>query len=181
MAVDATHVVTGECRFSYVTLNEPRSIDGSEPKYSVTLLIPKSDTATKARIDAAIELAKKKGMATKFNGKIPPILPTPLHDGDGARPSDGEEYGPECKGHWVMAVTSKNKPGVVDANRNPIINASDLYSGMYGRVAIDFYPYNTSKKGIGVSLANVQKLRDGEPLTNHTTVEDDFGDSDYDF
>ena len=180
MAVDATHVVTGEVRMSYVTLDQPRSIEGGEPKYSVTILIPKSDAATKQRIDAAIELAKQKGLTSMFGGKIPNILATPLHDGDGYRPSDGEPYSEECKGHWVMAVSNKNKPAVVDANRNPIINASELYSGMYGRVSMDFFPYASNKKGIGVSLGNVQKLRDGDPLTSRTTADQDFGDE-FDF
>lgn len=143
---DATHVVTGEVRMSYVTLNEPKSINGSEPKYSVTILIPKRDTATKARIDAAIEEAKSKGLTSKFGGKIPNILSTPIHDGDGYRPSDGEPYGAECKGCYVIALTNKNKPGIVDANRNPIIDASELYSGMYGRVSMDFFPYSSMVK-----------------------------------
>lgn len=173
-----THVVTGKCRFSYVNLSEPRSIEGGEPKYSLTLLIPKSDKATKAKIDAAIEAAKQAGLSTKFGGRIPPVLPTPLHDGDGARPSDGEEYGPECKGCWVIAVSSKNRPSVVDIDRNPIMDQSQIYSGMYGRVSMDFFPYAGTKKGIGVGLGNVQKLEDGEPLTSRTTVEDDFGGED---
>lgn len=175
---DLTHVVTGKCRLSYVTLSEPKSIQGGEPKYSVTVLIPKSDVQTKQRIDAAIEAAKQKGVSGCFGGKAPALLSTPLHDGDGARPSDGEPYGQECKGCWVIAVSSKNRPMVVDADRNPIIDASELYSGIYGRVAMDFYPYAGQKKGIGVGLGNVQKLADGEPLVPRASVEDDFSDDD---
>ncbi len=165
---DLTRVTTGEVRLSYVHLFKPYAFQaGQEEKFSVTLLIPKTDTATKARIDAAMEAAKQKGITDKWNGACPPILPMPLYDGDGVRPSDGMAFGPECKGHWVMTASAKADypPEVVDAQLNPIINQSEVYSGMYGRVNISFFPYAFGgKKGIGCSLGPVQKTRDGEPL-----------------
>lgn len=165
---DLTRVTTGEVRLSYVHLFKPYAFQaGQEEKFSVTLLIPKTDTATKARIDAAMEAAKQKGITDKWNGACPPILPMPLYDGDGVRPSDGMAFGPECKGHWVMTASAKADypPEVVDVQLNPIINQSEVYSGMYGRVNISFFPYAFGgKKGIGCSLGPVQKTRDGEPL-----------------
>lgn len=165
---ELTRVTTGEVRLSYVHLFKPyAAMPGQEEKYSVTLLIPKADTATKARIDAAIEAARQKGITDKWNGVCPPVVPIPIYDGDGVRPSDGMEFGPECKGHWVMTASAKvdYQPEVVDAGLNPIINQSEVYSGMYGRVNLSFYPYAFGgKKGIGCGLGPVQKLRDGEPL-----------------
>lgn len=169
MLGEATNVTTGEVRLSYVHLFKPyAAVPGQEEKYSVTILVPKSDTATKARIDEAIEAAKQKGISNKWNGQCPPIVQTPVHDGDGVRPSDGTPFGPECKGHWVFTASAKADypPEVVDAGRNPIINQSEIYSGVYAMVNVEFFPYlfAGAKKGIGCSLGPVMKTRDGEPL-----------------
>lgn len=162
------NVTTGEVRMSYVHLFKPYAFTpGADEKFSVTILVPKTDTATKARIDAAIESAKQKGLSDKWSGVIPPVLATPVYDGDGVRPSDGMAFGPECKGHWVFTASCKTDypPEIVDTQGNPIINQSEIYSGMYGRVNVTFFPYlYGGKKGIGCSLGPVQKLRDGEAL-----------------
>lgn len=165
---DLTNVTTGEVRLSYVHLFKTyAAAQGTEEKYSCTVLVPKTDADTMARINAAIEAAKQKGTTDKWNGVCPPIVPTPVYDGDGVRPSDGTEFGPECKGHWVFTASAKADypPEVVDKMGNPIINQSEVYSGMYGRVNVTFFPYAFGgKKGIGCGLGPVQKLRDGEPL-----------------
>lgn len=135
------NVTTGRVRFSFVHLYKPYAYQpGQEEKYQVTVLVPKSDVDTKARIDAAIEAAKQKGISEKWNGVCPPIVPTPVYDGDGVRPSDGMAFGPECKGHWVFTASAKTDypPEIVDAMGNPIINQSEVYSGMYGRVNVTF-------------------------------------------
>lgn len=166
--MDQTNVTTGKVRLSYVHLFKPFAhSQGQEEKYSCTILIPKSDVETKARIDAAIEAAKQKGIADKWNGVCPPILPTPIYDGDGVRPSDGMAFGPECRGHWVFTASAKADypPEVVDANMNPIINQSEIYSGIYARVNVNFFPYMFGgKKGVGCGLGPVQKIADGEAL-----------------
>lgn len=162
-----TNVTTGEVRMSYVHLFQPYAAQqGQDPKYSVTCLLPKSDVNTKARIDAAIAAAKQKGVQNKWGGVLPPVVPTPVWDGDGVR-TDGTPFGPECKGCWVFTAASKadRQPEVVDANLNPIINPSDVYSGMYGQVNFNAYPYFAKgKKGIGFGLGPVRKTRDGEVL-----------------
>lgn len=176
-----TRVVTGEVRFSFVSLLKPRENQyGGEPKYSVTILLPKSDIQTKQRIDAAIEAAKQKGKQGVWNGIIPPNVAIPIHDGDGVKPSDGMPFGPECKGHWVFTATTgvDYPPKIVDANLNPIMDPTEIYSGMYGRIAINFSPYLfAGKKGIGCYIStNVQKTRDGEPLgATAPDAADDFG------
>ena len=175
----STHVVTGPVRLSYCNLVTPRAAQpGAEEKYSVTVLVPKADITTKAKIDNAIEAATQLGVSKKWNGQRPPMVPNPVYDGDGTRPSDGMPFGEECHGHWVFTASSSTKPRIVDANLNDIMDNNQIYSGMYGRVAVDFYPYyNANKRGIGCGLVNVQKLSDGEPLGgSRTSAEDDFGD-----
>lgn len=165
---ESTNVTTGEVRLSYVHLFKPyAATPEQEEKYSCTILVPKTDTATMGRISAAIEAARQKGITDKWGGQRPPIVPTPVHDGDGVRPSDGMAFGPECKGHWVFTASAKTDypPEVVDVNGGPIINQSEIYSGMYAYVNVNFYPYNFSgKKGIGCGLGPVMKRRDGESL-----------------
>lgn len=173
------HVVTGKVRLSYAHLFTPyANPNGGEPKYSTTILIPKSDIATKQRIDAAIQAAITAGVSSRWNGVRPPQVATPIHDGDGKRPSDGMPFGEECKGHWVITGSSKQAPQIVDIQCNPIISQTEIYSGVYARVSISFYPYAAvGKKGIGCGLGNVQKLEDGESLAGGSTAADDFGDS----
>lgn len=175
----STTITTGEVRLSYVTLTSPKAaMPGQEEKYSVVMLIPKSDATTKAAIDAAIQEAIQGALAGKWNGAAPQVVPNPIHDGDGLK-STGNPYGDECKGHWVINASCKadRKPRVVDLNLQDIINPSDIYSGMYGRVNVNFYAYNyNGKKGIGCGLNHVQKTRDGEALGGAPmTVESAFG------
>lgn len=175
MSQNVTSVVTGEVRLSYVNLFQPRAAQqGGEPKYSVTILLPKSDTATYQRIQQAIQAAFEKGVVEKWNGARPPLKHT-IHDGDGVRPS-GEPFGPECRGHWVFNASSKQQPEIVDANLNPIIDQTKVYSGVYGRVHVNFYAYNQSgNRGIAAGLGPVQILRDGEPLGGRVSAADAFG------
>ena len=165
---ELTNVTTGEVRLSYVHLFKPyAAMQGAEERYSCTILVPKTDTDTMGRIQAAIEEAKRKGTADKWGGVCPPLVPTPVYDGDGVRPSDGMAFGPECKGHGVFTANAKADypPEIVDKMGNPVINQSEIYSGIYGRVNVTFFPYAFGgKKGIGCGLGPVQKLRDGEPL-----------------
>lgn len=178
---DIKRVVTGKVRLSYVHLFKPYSaVEGGEEKYSVTVLIPKEDAETKKRIDNAIEAVAKEATQKIWNGVRPPKIAIPIYDGDGVRPSDGMEFGEECKGHWVITVSSKadQAPEVIDRFRNPIIDPFEVKSGDYGRVSIRFFAYMFGgKKGIGAGLGNVQKLADGEPLGgSRIKAADDFAD-----
>ena len=173
---DPMKVLTGECRLSYCNLTTPRAAQqGGEPKYSVTLLIPKTDVATKADIDAAIQAAANEALPKVWNGARPPQLSVPIWDGDGVRKS-GVPFGDECKGHWVMTASTKNKPQVVGIdNINCELAPSDIYSGMYARVTIRFFGYsNSGNKGIGCGLGNVMKTRDGEALAGSASASVDF-------
>ena len=172
-----TKVITGPgTRWSYANVWQAKSINGGAPKFSVSLIIPKSDTATVNKIKAAIQAAYEEGQSKlKGSSKAVPvlsILKTPLRDGDLERPDD-EAY---VNAYFVNA-NSSTAPGIVDANRQPIIDTSEVYSGVYGRASINFYAFNSNgNKGIACGLNNLQKIRDGEPLGGKTRAEDDFAD-----
>ena len=165
-----TKVVTGVVRLSYEHVWEPASVNGSTPKYSVSLIIPKSDTKTIAAINAAIENAIKNG-AGKFGGKVPPkgALKLPLRDGDLER--EDEAY----RDSYFINANSTTPPQIVDRSVQPIMDRSEVYSGCYARVSINFYAFNSNgNKGIACGLGNIQKVRDGESLGGKSSAADDF-------
>jgi len=168
-------VITGpDTRWSYANVWEAKSINGGTPKFSVSLIIPKSDTRTVAKIKAAIEAAYREGEAKlKGNGKtVPPLstIKTPLRDGDTERPDD-----PAYANAYFINANSATAPGIVDADRQPILDRSEVYSGVYGRASINFYAFNSNgNRGIACGLNNLQKIRDGEPLGGKSRAEDDF-------
>lgn len=168
----STQITTGKVRFSYAHLFTPKTAPGSDtPKYSLSVIIDKNDTLTLGRINAAIEEAKENGKA-KWGGRIPPKLKTPLRDGDEDKPGD-----PTYAGKMFFNCSSTRQPGIVDKDLNPVIDASEVYSGCYGRVAVNFYPFDTNgNRGIAAGLNHVQKLADGEPLGGGVSVEAAFAE-----
>lgn len=176
-----TKVVTGkDTRWSYCNAWEPKAINGGTPKYSVSLIIPKSDTATVEKIKAAIQAAYEEGASKlKGNGKTVPALSalkTPLRDGDLERPDDAA-----YANSYFVNANSATAPGIVDANCQPIIDRSEVYSGVYGRASINFYAFNSNgNRGIAAGLNNLQKIRNGESLGGKSRAEDDFADDDDD-
>lgn len=180
---DPMKVITGpDTRWSYANVWEPKSINGGTPKYSVSLIIPKSDKVTVEKIKKAIQAAYEEGQSKlKGNGKTVPalsVLKTPLRDGDLERPDD-EAYA----NSYFINANSATAPGIVDADRNTIIDRSEVYSGVYGRASINLYAFNSNgNKGIACGLNNLQKIKDGEPLGGKSRAEDDFAtDEDDDF
>ena len=166
----ATKIITGKCRASFVHIFEPQSINGSAPKYSISLIIPKSDTATLGKIQAAIDEAIQNGIANKWAGKRPANLKLPLRDGDAERPED-EAYADS----YFINATSQEKPGVVDRKRLPITDPLTVYSGCYIRASVNFYPFNTNgNRGVAAGLGNIQFWCDGEPLSGRVKAEDEF-------
>lgn len=176
---NTTKVITGVVRLSYANVWEPKSINGSAEKYSVSLIIPKDDTKTIAAINAAVEAAIEEGKG-KFGGKAPnkAALKLPLRDGDIDRPDDDAYL--DC---YFVNANSNTAPQIVDKQVNPILDRSEVYSGVYARVSINFYAFNSNgNKGIACGLGNIQKVRDGEPLGGRTNASDDFAtDVDDDF
>lgn len=180
-----TKVITGKVRLSYANVFEPKAMEGQEPKYSSMLLIPKSDTATLKKIKAATDVAKEVGQKEKWGGKVPANLKTPLRDGDAEYP-DNEAFA----GHYFLNASAKTKPGIVKPiGKTPegktkfeeITDTTEVYSGCYAKVSIDFYPYNQSgSKGVAAGLNHVVKVQDGEFLGGRSSVQDDFADEDFD-
>lgn len=176
-------VITGpDTRWSYAHVWEAKSINDGTPKFSVSLIIPKADTRTVAKVKAAIEAAYIEGEARlKGNGKtVPPLsaIKTPLRDGDTERPDDAA-----YADAYFINANSATAPGIVDADCQPIITRSEVYSGVYGRASINFYAFNSNgNRGIACGLNNLQKIRDGEPLGGKPKAEDEFAsDLDEDF
>ena len=128
--LNPTKVITGpRTRWSYANVWDPKSINGGDPKYSVSLIIPKSDTKTIVKIEAAIQAAYEEGESKlRGNSKTVPalsVLKTPLRDGDRERPDD-EAY----RNSYFINANSATKPGIVDVDRNPILDRSEVYSGV---------------------------------------------------
>ena len=178
-----TKVITGvNTRWSYANVWDARSINGGAPKFSVSLIIPKSDTVTVNKIKAAIQAAYEEGEGKlKGNGKFVPALDAiknPLRDGDKERPGDAA-----YANSYFINANSATAPGIVDADRSPIMDRSEVYSGVYGRASVNFYAFNSNgNRGIACGLNNLQKIRDGEPLGGKSRAEDDFAtESDDDF
>ena len=168
-----TKITTGKVRFSYAHVWEPKAVEpGDEPKYSVCLLIPKSEKVTLAKIKKATAAALENGRE-KFGGKIPKNYKDPLRDGDVDK-EDNEEY----RDHYFINCSSKDKPQIVDSQISPILEKDEFYSGCYGRASVNFYAFNTSgNKGVAVGLKNLQKIADGERLSGgYSDPEDDFAE-----
>lgn len=166
---NATKVVV-PCRISFANIWEPKSINGSDEKYSVSLLIPKEDKATLTKIHKAIEAAKEAAKSKKWNGKIPANLKLPIHDGDIDRPDD-ENYA----GHFFFNATSKDAPQIVDRKVQPIIDPMECGSGDYCNVSVNFYGFAASgNKGVAAGLQNIQLVRHGERLAGKPSASSDF-------
>lgn len=170
----ATKVVTGEVRLSYVNLLEPREDLNGNLKYSCVILIDKNDKDTLSKIRAAQKEALENGKASKFNGKVPAKPKLTLRDGD----EEGDlEKNPEYEGHWFMNVNSTNKPGIVDKALNPVMEADQVYSGVYARVSINAFPFSAQgNKGVSFGLNNVMVLGKGDRLAGGASAEEDFAD-----
>lgn len=179
-----TKVVTGKVRLSYTHVFTPQAIDGGDEKYSTAILISKSDKETLRKIKAAIETAKEQGKS-KWGGKIPANAKTPLRDGDEERPDD-EAY----KDHYFLNASSKNKPGVAkpigkDADGKTkfaeITDTTEVYSGCYAKVSLNFYPFDAKgNRGVAAGLNNLVKVQDGDFLGGRSSVRDDFADTEFD-
>jgi len=180
--VNPCKVITGpNTRWSYANVWEAKSINGGASKFSVSLIIPKTDTVTIEKIRKAIQAAYEEGQSKlKGTSKYMPDLEDlklPLRDGDKERKGD-----PAYAGCMFINANSSSAPGIVDADCNPILDRSEVYSGVYGRASINLYAFNSNgNKGIACGLNNLQKIRDGEPMGSRSRAEDDFDTDDDDF
>ncbi|MBC8580173.1 DUF2815 family protein [Zhenhengia yiwuensis] len=177
MARKGNQVTTGKIRMSYVVLDKPRAVvEGQEPKFSMSILIPKTDKKTLGEIKAVLEEVKQAAVKDKWGGKMPSNLRTPLKDGDEERPDDAV-----YAGHYFINATAKTRPLVLDYDKQEVMDLSEVYSGCYGKAVINFYAYAApGNKGIACGLLGVQKLYDGEPLGGGRITASAFDDDDED-
>ncbi|TCL35623.1 uncharacterized protein DUF2815 [Anaerospora hongkongensis] len=183
----STKVITGKVRLSFVALFTPSSIDGGDEKFSAVLMIPKDDKNTLKMIKAAVDAAKESGKSKKWGGKIPPSLDLPLHDGDTEK--DLEKY-PEFAGHYYVNAKSNTKPEIVKPigkgadgkmKFQEITDTTEVYSGCYARVSLNFYPFDKKgNKGVAAGLNSVVKVQDGEFLGGRSSAQDDFANVEFD-
>lgn len=171
----ARKVVTGEdTLFSYLHVIEREMNNGVPGKYSASLLIPKTDTVTLAKVQAGIKAAMEDGR--DILGPDPEKINNPLHDGDKKNPPD-----PDYKGYWYLSAKSDDKPRVVDRHVKDIKDPNEIYSGMFGRASVTFYPYSKNgNRGVGCGLNSLQKLKDGRPLGVYSRPEEDYPDEEDD-
>lgn len=176
-AINDTAIRLGEVRFSYCNVFSKRiNPDGTQGKYSVCVIIPKTNTEAVALFKQAFENAKANGKTTKWGGKVPAKVQLPLHDGDEERPDD-----PNFANAWYFNCSSNNAPGLrVKDELGSVVEAldeSDIYSGCYGAVTVNLFPYaSNGNSGVGVGLNNLIKLRDGEKLSGGRSADSDFSD-----
>lgn len=172
-----TKVITGpDTRWAYVNAWEPKAMyHGGKPKFSVRLIIPKTDEKTVENIRAAIKAAYDESIdrLRYSDGTLPALddIFSPLLDGDAPGLRNAQDYA----GCWYINANSDYPPGIVDKNKVPITRHSEVYSGVYGRASITFYAFNGgTRRGIACHLSNLQKVRDGESLGHNIPACDDF-------
>lgn len=176
----STRVVCKNVRLSYAHVWEPAVIGNTDadPKYSASIIIPKTDKKLLNTIEKAVNAALEEGKSKKFGGKIPPkgSLKLPLRDGDLERDED-ENY----QNAMFFNCSSKTPPNIVDQQVNPILDRTEVYSGCYANVSVTFYAFNVNgNRGVAAGLGNIQKVRDGEPLGGaRVKAEDEFETLDF--
>lgn len=174
--VKETKVVFGPCRLSYTHVFSKFAPDGdpNNGKYMTNVLIPKSEKETIKALQQAIETAKKAAIVSKWGGKGPKKIDLPLRDGD-----DKENGDEVFKDHFYLNAKSTTRPGIVDKNKNPIVDEEEIYSGVYAYVSVNFFGYDVSgNRGVACGLNNIMKFKDGEHLGGRVSAEADFGDID---
>tara|TARA_R110002020_G_scaffold238246_2_gene450705 strand:- start:618 stop:1178 length:561 start_codon:yes stop_codon:yes gene_type:complete len=172
-----TKVKTGVVRMNYCHFFHPRaSTQNAEEKFSGQFFVPKTDKETVQRIQEAI----KGEIASRWGKKTPPSLKIAFKDGDDPNqlPDSATPGAEPYEGHYFFNATANkdSAPGVVDDNRQPILDPGEINWGDFGRVSASIYSYDNVSKGVSFGLNNVQWLYKGEPLGSRTRAEDDFND-----
>ena len=171
--VNETKVVFGPCRLSFTHVFNKYSPNGEgEGKYMTNVLIPKSEKKTIKALDQAIEAAKKAGVVSKWGGKEPKKLDMPLRDGDD---KEDDVY----QDHFYINAKCNTRPGVVDKNKNPIVDEEEMYSGVWAFVSVTFYAYDVSgNRGVACGLNNLMKFKEDDHLGGRVSADSDFADID---
>ena len=168
-----TKVILKNVRFSYANVFEPKAFGDNEPKYSVSVLIPKDDAESLEKIKSAVGAE----VQDFFRGKKPAGFHGFLRDGDVDRPDD-----PVYAGHMFFNASSKRKPIVLNEKKQEVNDENEFYSGCYGAVSVNVfgYSYNKIRHGVACGLNGLMKTRDGERLGGSASGVSDFSDIDID-
>ena len=171
-------IILENVRIAFVNVIEPAENLSGQLKYSAQVRISKDDKANIERAREAIEKAIAKGKATKWGGKKPKFRYEPLRDGD-KEIELGEQEDKTLAGHYFFSASKDpryGKPGVVDENLQPILDADKLYSGCYVNIDVNPFPFDSNgNKGIGWGLANLMFVEDGDRLDGQRSAADAFG------
>ena len=168
-----THLVTNAAQCSFPNLFTAKaSIEGAKEKYSVTILIPKTDTEEINKINACYDAAIEEGISKKFGGKVPnkAALRPILKDGD-----EKADTHPEFKGCYLLTATSVNAPQVVDKYLEAITDPKAIVGGDLIRISANLVAYNVGgQKGVSCYLQAAQLISKTDNPFGRSTVQSDF-------
>lgn len=161
------NVMTPIFRVSYPVVFQPRRMDErSDLKYSICMLFKKGEDLSKLKASVQACVLAKYGS----KDQVPANFRNPFRDQGEKKGAQGYEAGA-----IFINATSKQRPGIVDQNVQPIIDESEFYAGCWARATIRPFCYDTAgNRGVSFGLQNIQKMDDGEPLGGHTRPEMDF-------
>lgn len=172
-------VVTPVFRVSFPAVFEAKSFDNGPPKFSVSAVWDPSrfTDAEKKLWQGMLDLCDEVSLERfkKKMGDLPGNFKKAIRDG--AEKADLAGYG---EGLMFANLSSKMKPGLIDRDRTPILDAEDFYPGCYARATITAYSYDNKGKGVAMGLQNLQKVKDGERLDSRTDASEDFDDAEID-
>lgn len=161
-------VITPKAQACYAYVWEPRESLNKDkpPQYSIRLLFDRKTDLSKLK-KAASQAAKN-----FFGDRIPKGLESPFHDGN-------DKDDPIFKNKIYINAKSNTKPGIVDADVNPIMDQSDFYSGCMCKASVYAFAYDTAgNQGVAFLLNNIQKIGDGPRLSGRKAAEDEFEEED---
>jgi hypothetical protein len=164
-------LITPKVRLSFPWFDRPQPPQqvGGKAKYGCSLIF---DAAAMASAETKLLIGEvKKAVAAKYGDKVPPKFRlNPFLDGSEYEQYDG------FKGNRFLRVSSVQRPGLVDRDRNPVDEVTSVfYPGCYVRATLNVFCYdNSGNKGVSFGLNNVQFICDGDSLGNRSRPEEDF-------
>ena len=173
--VERTKVITPPFRVSFPSIFEPSSYQGGDPKYSLAMLFyPAKFSEADKKAFAALKAAADAAGMDKFKKAVkdfPDNMRRPLRRGEEKAHLEG--YGEGCV---FATASSKQRPGLIDRDKQDILDKDAFYPGCWARATVTAYAYDNKGKGVAFGLHNIQKLGDGENFTGRVAADEDFGD-----
>lgn len=165
-------IMTPKFRVSFPDVFRPGKPDDSgKQKYGVTMLFEPGADLSQLQQEAA-RVGTEKWGADKT--KWPKGWKNPFKE-QGDKAYDGYVAG----GKYIAAKSSQ-RPGLVNARNEDIIDEAEFYAGCYARATVKAFTYEVRKdnvvisRGIGFGLHNIQKLADGEPFSGRIAASKEF-------